>query len=102
MAATSLQGKIDALVIGASAGGVDALSELLPALTPRMGVAVLVVLHLPPTRNSLLVELFAPRCSLRVTEAQDKEPIHAGVIYFAPPDYHLLVDEGPQCALSAD
>jgi two-component system chemotaxis response regulator CheB len=93
---------IEAVVIGASAGGIDALSVLLPALTPGMRVAVLVVLHLPPKRNSLLVELFAPRCALRVTEAQDKEPVEAGVIYFAPPDYHLLVDEGPQLALSAD
>ena len=98
----SLRGKIDALVIGASAGGVEALSLLLPALTPGMRVAVLVVLHLPPTRNSLLVELFAPRCALRVTEAQDKEPMQTGTIYFAPPDYHLLVEDGPQLALSAD
>lgn len=93
---------IDALVIGASAGGVEALSVLLPALTPGMRVTVLVVLHLPPTRNSLLVELFAPRCALRVTEAQDKEPMQTGTIYFAPPDYHLLVEDGPQIALSAD
>jgi two-component system, chemotaxis family, protein-glutamate methylesterase/glutaminase len=97
-----LHESIDALVIGASAGGVEALSVLLPALTPRMQVAVLVVLHLPPTRNSLLVELFAPRCALRVTEAQDKEPMQTGTIYFAPPDYHLLVEDGPQLALSAD
>lgn len=98
----ALRDGIDALVIGASAGGVEALSMLLPALTPRMHVAVLVVLHLPPTRNSLLVELFAPRCALRVTEAQDKEPMQTGTIYFAPPDYHLLVEDGPHLALSAD
>ena len=35
-------------------------------------------------------------------EAEDKEPVDAGTVYFAPPDYHLLVDDGPQLALSAD
>lgn len=99
---TSLRGKVDALVIGASAGGVEALSALLPALTPAMGIAVIVVLHLPPTRDSLLVDLFAPRCALAVAEAQDKTPIQPGCLYFAPPNYHLLVDEGPRLALSVD
>lgn len=101
-AGAALRGRIDALVIGASAGGVEALSVLLPALTPAMGIAVVVVLHLPPSRDSLLVDLFAPRCALDVAEAQDKMPLEAGHLYFAPPNYHLLVDEGPQLALSVD
>jgi two-component system, chemotaxis family, protein-glutamate methylesterase/glutaminase len=101
-AGAALRGRIDALVIGASAGGVEALSVLLPALTPAMGIAVVVVLHLPPSRDSLLVDLFAPRCALDVAEAQDKMPLEAGHLSFAPPNYHLLVDEGPQLALSVD
>ena len=94
--------RLDAIVIGASAGGVDALLTLLPALSAQTSLAVLVVLHLPRERPSLLVNLFAPKCAMRVCEAQDKEPIEPGTIYFAPPDYHLLVDSGPQLALSAD
>ena len=68
--------------------------------TPRR--PVLVVIHLPRERPSLLAELFQPKCAVTVREAQDKDPLEAGTVYFAPPDYHLLVDEGPQLALSAD
>jgi two-component system chemotaxis response regulator CheB len=89
-----LHGRIDAIAIGASMGGVQALSRILPALAADASVAVFVVLHLPRNRPSLLVEVFAPLCALAVQEAEDKAPVQAGNIYFAPPDYHLLVDKG--------
>lgn len=92
---------IEALVIGGSAGSVEALTAILPALRPTCGMAVFVVMHLPRERPSLLVDIFSPKCQLRVVEAQDKEPIEPGTIYFAPPDYHLLIDRGPQIALDA-
>jgi two-component system chemotaxis response regulator CheB len=92
----------DAIVIGTSAGGVEALSLLLPALPGSYQGAVFVVLHIPRERPSLLVEIFGPKCALHVREAEDKEPVAPGTIYFAPPDYHLLIDEGPELALSAD
>lgn len=95
-------GAIRAVVIGASAGGVQALAEVLPALPERTAAAALVVLHIPRDQPSLLAELFAPRCALEVHEAQDKEPVARGTVYFAPPNYHLLVDDGPRLALSAD
>lgn len=94
--------RFDAIVIGASAGGVEALSVLLPALSPAFDAPVFVVLHLPRDRPSLLVELFRRKCALQVREAQDKEPPRPGTVYFAPPDYHLLIDSGPQMALSVD
>ena len=72
------------------------------ALQAQAQVAVLVTLHLPREAPSLLPEIFRPRCALRTAEAQDKEPIDAGTVYFAPPDYHLLVDAGPRLALSVD
>ena len=98
----ALRARITAVVIGASAGGVEALSVLLPALSPGTTAAVMVVLHLPRERRSLLVEIFRAKCALPVHEAQDKAPVMEGTIYFAPPDYHLLVDDGPQMALSVD
>jgi len=97
-----LHADADAIVIGTSAGGVEALSVLLPSLPEGLRAAVLVVLHLPRERPSLLVDIFTPKCRLPVREAEDKEPIEPGVVYFAPPDYHLLVDSGPRVALSAD
>ncbi len=93
---------IRAVAIGASAGGVQALGELLPALSPGSRAAVFVVLHLPRDRPSLLVDVFSRKCALDVREAEDKEPVMQGTVYFAPPNYHLLVDRGPQLALSAD
>jgi two-component system chemotaxis response regulator CheB len=91
-----------AIAIGASAGGVDALLEILPALQRECGVSVFVVVHLPREGPSRLVEIFANKCRLNVAEADDKQPIETGSIYFAPPDYHLLVDDGPCLSLSAD
>jgi two-component system chemotaxis response regulator CheB len=98
----SLQGSISAVVFGASAGGIEALSMLLAALPAELPAAVMGVLHLPRDRPSLLVEIFAPMCALPVQEAQDKEHIKPGHVYFAPADYHLLVDTGPSLALSID
>ncbi len=101
-AGATLAGRVDAVVIGASAGGVQALSRLLPAFRPGTRAPVFVVLHLPRDRPSLLVQIFEPKCALPVREAEDKEPVEAGTLYVAPPDYHLLVDAGPRLSLSAD
>jgi two-component system chemotaxis response regulator CheB len=91
----ALQGRsLEAIAIGTSAGGVEALATLLPALPARLAVPVLVVLHLPRDRPSLLVDIFGPRCALPVQEALDKLPVSPGTVVFAPPDYHLLVDAG--------
>jgi two-component system chemotaxis response regulator CheB len=59
-------------------------------------------MHLTPEPPSLLPEVFAARCALPIREAEDKEPVQPGTVYFAPPDYHLLVDRGPALALSRD
>jgi two-component system chemotaxis response regulator CheB len=98
----SLGERIDAVVIGASAGGVEALSVLLPAVPANSRAAYFIVLHIPRDRPSLLVEIFSRRCALPVREAQDKEAVASGTVYFAPSNYHLLLDQGPQMALSAD
>lgn len=101
-AATLDAARIDAIVIGASAGGVEALCGLLPALPHDLHAAVLVVLHLPRERPSLLVDIFQPKCARPVREAQDKERVEPGTVFLAAPDYHLLVDAGPRLSMSAD
>jgi two-component system chemotaxis response regulator CheB len=100
--AISLGERVDAVVIGASAGGVEALSVLLPALPRGIQAAIFVVVHVPRDRPSLLADIFAHKCMLPVREAEDKEPVAAGTVYFAPSNYHLLVDQGPLIVLSAD
>jgi two-component system chemotaxis response regulator CheB len=98
----ALKGRIDAVVIGGSAGAVDALCILLPAVPAGLSAPVFIVLHLPRERPSLLVEVFAPKCARPLQEPEDKTPVEPGTVYVAPPDYHMLVDAGPQISLSAD
>jgi two-component system, chemotaxis family, protein-glutamate methylesterase/glutaminase len=98
----NLAGRIDAVVIGASAGGVEALSVLLPALAPRLSPPVFIVVHLPRSPPSVLAEIFTRKCAVPVREAEDKEAVSPGTVYFAPNNYHLLLDRGPQLSLSAD
>ena len=92
----------EAVVIGTSAGALEALSVILPALPADFGLPIMVVVHIPPDKRSVLAELFAAKCALNVVEAEDKVPLEAGTIYFAPPDYHLLVETDRSLALSAD
>jgi two-component system chemotaxis response regulator CheB len=94
--------RVEAVVIGGSAGAVEALDSLLPALPPDFPAALFIVLHLPRERPSMLPEIFAAKCVLPLEEAEDKTPVRPGTIYFAPPDYHLLIEEGPFLALSVD
>jgi len=81
------------VVIGGSAGGLEALNALLPMLPAAFRAPVIVVMHQRPMHPSLLPELLAPRCALPVLEAEDKLAIRPGHLYLAPPDYHLLVEQ---------
>lgn len=94
--------EVAAIVIGASAGGIDALLRLLPALPATLSAPVYIVVHLPAEGTSVLADIFAPKCALPVREAEDNEPVMPGTVYFAPADYHLLVESGPRLALSVD
>lgn len=91
-----------AVVIGASAGAIQALSRILPALPADYPLPILVVVHVPADRNNILAPLFEAKCAVAVREAEDKEPVLPGVVYFAPPDYHLLVEAEGTLSLSSD
>ncbi len=93
---------IDLVVVGASAGGVDALRELLGALPASFRPALLIVLHVPPDGSGNLVPLLGAACVLPVAEALDKQPIVGGSVAFAPSNYHLLVEADCTLALSVD
>lgn len=91
-----------AIAIGVSAGGLKALSAILPPLPADFPLPVFVVIHLPPGKTSIVADLFADKCRMSVREAEDKAPIEPGVIYFAPPDYHLLIERDGRLSLSSD
>ena len=93
---------VKAVAIGGSAGAVQALLHILPSLPTGYPLPVLIVVHIPPDRGNALVPLFQARCRVGVKEAEDKEPTIAGVVYFAPSDYHLLVEADGSLSLSSD
>ncbi len=102
MSAEPASPELQAVVIGASAGAVDALMRLLPALPGGYPLAVIIVVHLPPYCDSTLALLLAARCQIQVKEAEDKEVIQPGTAYIAPPNYHLLVEPDGCLSLSSD
>jgi two-component system chemotaxis response regulator CheB len=84
----------DIIVVGASAGGVEALGRLVSDLPEDLPAAVFVVLHVGPHWTTALPRILARHASLPVDHARDGEPIHHGRVYVALPDHHLLVGEG--------
>jgi two-component system, chemotaxis family, protein-glutamate methylesterase/glutaminase len=90
----------DVVVVGASAGGVEALTRLVRTLPPEFPAAVFVVLHLSSTGTSVLPEILARRGSLPAMVPEEGQTIDRGHIYVAPPDRHLLL-AGSQVQLSA-
>ena len=94
--------RIDALVIGASAGGIDALLRLLPGLPPAPAYPVVIVLHLPDDRESRLAEVFQQHLPQKVLQAEDKAQLAPGTIYFAPPGYHLSIENDGSLSLSQE
>lgn len=93
---------IEAIVIGASAGGVEALLNILSPLRKGFVLPIIVVLHLPDERRSQLAEVFARRVSMPVREAGDKIHVEAGTLYFATPGYHLSVEQDRSFSLSLE
>ncbi|NLR65499.1 chemotaxis protein CheB [Chitinophaga varians] len=80
------------VLIGGSAGGLQAILTLLPGLSARLNAAVIIVLHRQSSSDSVLAELLAVKTSLPVREAEEKELLLPGTIYIAPGDYHLLIE----------
>ena len=82
-------------VVGASWGGFEAVASLLAALDPELRLAVVVAQHRgPDVADGTLTRWLQARCPLPVKEVDDKDELVGGQVYLAPPDYHLLVDDG--------
>jgi len=84
----------DIIVVGTSAGGVEALSQLVRGLPSGFPASLFVVSHFPPGGRSVLPEILSRSGPLLATHAVDGEPFYPGHIYIAPPDHHLLL--GPE------
>lgn len=90
------------VVIGASAGGVQALGQLLPRLPAGFAPAMVIALHQPADSSGVLAEMFDAKCLVPVRLAEDKQPLVGGTVLFAPPGYHTLIEGDNAIALSLD
>ncbi len=91
---------IKAVVIGASYGGLEAIKLVLNELPSNMGIPVIVVLHIGNNNISTFLELLNRDGKHFVKEVEEDEAIEAGTIYFAPPNYHLQVENEYSFSLS--
>jgi two-component system chemotaxis response regulator CheB len=81
----------DVVTIAASAGGIKALTQLLPGLPATFPVAIIIIMHISPDSPSLLADILSRCTPLSVRQARNGDTLQADTIYTASPDYHLLV-----------
>ncbi|MBA4168543.1 MAG: chemotaxis protein CheB [Chitinophagaceae bacterium] len=79
------------IVIGGSAGSLEVILPMLERVT-TLRFPIVVVLHRKSATDSLLIEVLSQRSAMNVKEVEEKEPVRKGIVYLAPPDYHLLVE----------
>ena len=92
--------KYKAIVIGTSAGGMKALTFILSNLPEDYPMTVFIAQHLHPVQDGYFVQYYSELCKLRVKEPQSGEKIQSGFVYFAPPNYHLLIENDMSMSLS--
>jgi two-component system chemotaxis response regulator CheB len=82
------------IVVGASAGGIEAIIQICGQVPSNLRAAILVVLHTSPHSCGTLPHVFSHYCHLPVVYPEDGERIRNGRIYIAPPDFHMIVEDG--------
>lgn len=94
--------KYRAIVIGASAGGMDAIKSILMPLQEGFSAPILIVQHLSPHSDGYMAKYLNELCKINVKEADEKEKILPGNAYIAPANYHLLIEKDETVSLTVD
>lgn len=92
----------DVVALAASAGGLNALTEVLSNLPVNFPAAVLVVQHIEPHRKSLLADILSRKSPMPVQQAEDGVRMEPGIVYIAPPDHHMEVEQDGRLHLNQD
>jgi two-component system, chemotaxis family, protein-glutamate methylesterase/glutaminase len=92
----------EVVAVGVSAGGLEALSCIVPNLPASFSLAMIIVQHMHEDSGGFLSDYINSKSALPVQEAMDKEPILPGTVYIAPANYHLLVEEDRTFSLSTE
>ena len=94
-----MKGLYQLVVIGGSAGSLDAILHILPKINPANQIPIVIVLHRNRQNDERLIALLATKTKMQVLEAEEKLTIGPGTIYIAPPDYHLLIEKNRSFSL---
>ncbi|MDI7204593.1 chemotaxis protein CheB [Leptospira santarosai] len=90
----------EAIVMGVSAGGMNAMKAILPSLPSEYGIPLILVQHIGPRSDGTWFRILGDLCDIRIKEAEEKEKIEPGTVYVAPPNYHLLIERDKTVSLS--
>ena len=94
--------KYRCISIGVSAGGMEALSTIIPGLPSSFPIPVVVIQHISPHSDNYMTRHLDNISAIKVKEVDEKEKIKPGVVYTAPPNYHVLVEEDETFSLSVE
>ena len=94
--------RFKAVVIGASTGGLKSLKTILSGLSSDFPLAVVIAIHRHPDSDNHLERLLDAECQLPVKQADEKETVKGSVVYCAPPNYHLLIENDHTFSLSIE
>ncbi|TDE53402.1 chemotaxis protein CheB [Flavobacterium sp. GT3P67] len=92
----------EAIVIGVSSGGMNALKIIFSALPVDFNIPIIIVQHVGAHSDSQWIKLLNEKSPLEIKEADEKEKIENGKIYIAPPNYHLLIEKDKTFSLTID
>jgi len=92
----------EAIVIGTSSGGMNALKFLFSALPVDFSIPIIIVQHISPRSDNQWIKLLNNNSKLYLKEADEKEKIEHGKVYIAPPNYHLMIERNKTFSLTID
>ena len=92
----------EAIVIGTSSGGMNALKFLFSALPVDFSIPIIIVQHIGPRSDNRWIKFLYNNSKLYLKEADEKEKIENGKVYIAPPNYHLMIERNKTFSLTID
>jgi two-component system, chemotaxis family, protein-glutamate methylesterase/glutaminase len=94
--------KYEAIVIGVSSGGMNAMKVMFSLLPKNFSTPIIIVQHMGARSDSQLIQLLNGMSNLSIKEADEKEKIEKGTVYIAPPNYHLMIERDKTFSLTVD
>ncbi len=92
----------EAIVIGVSSGGMNAMKIMFSLLPENFNTPIIIVQHRGANSDNLLIKILNDKSNLPIKEADEKEKIENGNVYIAPPNYHLMIERDKTFSLTVD